>query len=188
MNQYINFSFLELNTIYGPSSAGDDGTINACQNEPVNLLSGLNGNADLGGTWYDPTNTITPSTINASNIPGLFNYDYIVSNGVCPDDTANVIVAVDPSCDYLNISETTYDNLSIFPNPTNGSIFIKNGDSKESFNVQLMDINGKIIISKNNLIKGTETTEVNLKTLESGVYLVKVYNENSSKIFRIIKE
>ena len=51
-----------------------------------------------------------------------------------------------------------------------------------------MDINGKIIISKNNLIKGTETTEVNLKTLESGVYLVKVYNENSSKIFRIIKE
>ncbi|MBB77367.1 MAG: hypothetical protein CL844_00005, partial [Crocinitomicaceae bacterium] len=89
---------------------------------------------------------------------------------------------------YLNISETTYDNLSIFPNPTNGSIFIKNGDYKESFNVQLMDINGKIIISKNNLIKGTETTEVNLKTLESGVYLVKVYNENSSKIFRIIKE
>ena len=181
-------SVIQQVEVYGPSSAGDDGTINACQNEPVNLLSGLNGNADLGGTWYDPTNTITPSTINASNIPGLFNYDYIVSNGVCPDDTANVIVAVDPSCDYLTISEITYDNISIFPNPTNGSIFLKNNDSKESFNFHLMDINGKIIMSKNNLIKGTETTEVNLKTIESGIYLIKIFNNDTSKIFRIIKE
>ena len=51
-----------------------------------------------------------------------------------------------------------------------------------------MDINGKIIMSKNNLIKGTEATEVNLKTLESGIYLIKIFNNDSSKIFRIIKE
>src|SRR5690606_34063345 len=41
-------------TIYPPSTAGNDGVITACLNEPINLLSGLSGTVDLGGQWYDP--------------------------------------------------------------------------------------------------------------------------------------
>ena len=64
--------------IYGPSSAGNDGTVNVCRNEPVNLLSGLSGNIDAGGTWYNPSNqALATSGIVASNIPGQFNYVYI---------------------------------------------------------------------------------------------------------------
>ena len=88
-------SVIQQIEVYGPSSAGDDGTINACLNEPIDLLMGLNGNVDLGGTWYDPTNTITQSAIITSTA-GSFNFDYITGNGVCPDDTSNVIVVVDP--------------------------------------------------------------------------------------------
>jgi hypothetical protein len=98
--------------IYGPSSAGTDGTMTVCMNEPIDLLAGLGGNVDLGGTWYDPTNTPLPgSDIVASNIPGQFNYDYITSNGVCPEDTANVVVTVDPGCDYLNLQEIYFGAL-----------------------------------------------------------------------------
>ena len=174
--------------IYGPSSAGTDGTVTACQNEPVDLLAGLGGNVDLGGTWYDPSNNATPSAISASGIPGSFNYDYITGNGVCPDDTANVIVSVDASCDYLSIEEVAFENMSIFPNPTNGSVFVTNEGSNEVFNFELTDVNGKVIVAQNAAINGTETTEVSLTNLETGFYLIRVFNDNADKTFRIIKE
>ena len=59
------------------------------------MFDGLNGNVDLGGTWYDPSNDPLPnSQPTASNIPGSYNYDYVTSNGVCPADTALVEVIV----------------------------------------------------------------------------------------------
>ncbi len=174
--------------VYGPSSAGTDGTITACQNEPIDLLIGLSGNVDLGGTWYDPTNTATLSAITIGSLSGSFNYDYVTGNGVCPDDTANVILSVDPSCDYLNIEKVAFKNMSIFPNPTNGSVFVKNQGSSEVFNLELTDVNGKVIVSKNAAVNGAETTEISLGKLESGFYLIRVFNDNADRTFRIIKE
>src|SRR5690606_3668235 len=90
-------------TVVPPSSAGFDGAIAVCRNQPLNLLSGLAGNADLGGVWTDPNAVVIPNgnTI-SSNIPGQYNYQYIVSNGVCPADTAKVVVSVQ-GCDYLGL-------------------------------------------------------------------------------------
>ena len=44
--------------IFKASSAGADGVINACKNQPINLYSGVSGNVDLGGDWYDPQNNL----------------------------------------------------------------------------------------------------------------------------------
>jgi hypothetical protein len=51
-----------------------------------------------------------------------------------------------------------------------------------------MDVNGKIIVSKNAAINATETTEVSLAKIESGFYLIRVFNDNAERTFRIIKE
>ncbi|GEM_PF-1235199 len=175
-------------TVFDGSSAGTDGTINVCQNEPVDLLSGLGGNVDLGGQWYDPQNNPTPSAITASGLPASYNYDYITSNGVCPEDTANVIVVVSPDCDYLNINELTFGNMTLYPNPTSSSVYITNSGSAEVFDYELTDVNGKVISAHEAAINGTETTEVSLAKLESGFYLIRVFNENAEKTFRIVKE
>ena len=174
--------------VYSPSSAGTDGTIDACMNEPINLLSGLGGNVDLGGQWYDPSNSPTDSDITASTIPGQFNYDYISGNGVCPDDTANVIVVVDPGCDYLNLQELYFDGMDVYPNPTTGMIYISNNGSEEVYNIELTDLNGKVISTYNNAINGTETTEVSLEALETGFYLIRVFNDSAEKTFRVVKQ
>jgi len=50
----IDTTTLEF-TIYPPSSAGENGTVSVCRNQPVNLFEALTGNADLGGQWYDPS-------------------------------------------------------------------------------------------------------------------------------------
>ncbi|MEJ6777027.1 MAG: T9SS type A sorting domain-containing protein, partial [Crocinitomicaceae bacterium] len=78
--------------------------------------------------------------------------------------------------------------MSIFPNPTNGSVFVKNQGSSEVFNLELTDVNGKVIVSKNAAVNGAETTEISLGKLESGFYLIRVFNDNADRTFRIIKE
>ncbi|MBF6628090.1 MAG: hypothetical protein ITG04_06225, partial [Proteiniphilum sp.] len=68
--------------IYGPSLAGDDGSVTVCKNQTVVLADGLTGTIDLGGTWYNPSNNaISGNSITAANIPGNYNYTYITSNG-----------------------------------------------------------------------------------------------------------
>lgn len=172
-----------------PSSAGNDGVVTVCLNEPVNLLSGLSGNVDLGGTWYDPTNTALPSpAIVAGAFPGQYNYDYITGNGVCPDDTANVILNVNGSCDYLNLQEVEFAEMEIYPNPTTETFYISNAGSSEVFNYELTDLNGKVIASRTAVINGSETTEVSLKLFETGVYLIRIFNENAEQTFRVVKQ
>jgi hypothetical protein len=177
--------------VYGPSFAGNDGTITACQNEPINLLEGLVGGTgiDLTGTWYDPSNNALPSgEIITGSIPGQFNYDYIAGNGVCPDDTANVVLTVDPNCDFLNLQDITFEGMDIYPNPTTNVFYIANEGSSEVYNYELTDLNGKVITTKEAAINGVETTEVNVEDLETGVYLIRIFNENAEKTFRVVKQ
>ncbi|GAB5416598.1 MAG: hypothetical protein Crog2KO_06980 [Crocinitomicaceae bacterium] len=177
--------------VYAPSFAGNDGTINACQNEPVTLWSGLVGSVgvDFTGTWYDPSNNaLGNADIITTGIPGQYNYDYIAGNGVCPDDTSNVIVIVDPACDYLNLQDLTFEGMDLYPNPTTNVFYISNEGSTEVFNYELTDLNGKVIATKENAINGVETTEVSVENLETGVYLIHIFNENAEKTFRVVKQ
>lgn len=173
--------------IFAPSSAGNDGGITACRNEPINLLGGLSGFADLSGNWYDPANNpLTNGEIITSNFPGQYNYDYIAGNGVCPDDTALVIVNVLGSCDFLNVEEMTFEGFQVYPNPTEGIVFISNFGSTELFNYEVLDVNGRRLAIENGVINGTETTQVNLSSVENGIYMIRVYNAGAEKTYRVV--
>ncbi|MDG1333883.1 MAG: T9SS type A sorting domain-containing protein [Crocinitomicaceae bacterium] len=172
--------------IFAPSSAGDDGTITVCQNQPLDLVNGLNGTVDLGGDWYDPSNNPTSSSITASGIPGSFNYDYITSNGVCPADTSNVEVIVSPSCDHLDVQELYFGDMSVFPNPSNGIVNITNFGSAEVFSYEVTDVKGSVIGGASSAINGSTSTEIDLGGLETGIYLIEVYNDSARKTFRIV--
>jgi hypothetical protein len=170
--------------IFQLSNAGQDGVITACKNEPVNLISGLNGNTDLNGDWYDPSNVLMPdASIITSNFPGQYNYDYISGNGVCPDDTANVVVTV-TSCNWLSVDENALEEISIYPNPSTGVLFIESGFTG-NFNLVITDINGRTVQTGQNTIS-TGTNTVNLKDVERGTYFFKLSSDNAEKVFRIV--
>ena len=172
--------------VFPPSDAGDDGSITACRNEPIDLLSGLTGTADLNGTWYDPSNNaIASSAIVTSNIAGQFNYDYIAGNGVCPDDTANVVVNVLPTCNYLEVADELFYGVSLFPNPSEGTVFIAS-DATQSFDYVVTDANGRLIQEVSNGVKAAQTTEINLNNMETGVYFIKLSNDQAEKVFRVV--
>lgn len=173
--------------IYGPSSAGNDGTLTVCKNEPLNLLNGLSGNVDLGGTWYDPSDVaLSSADVTASNIAGSFNYDYITDNGVCPADTANVEVVVLDDCDYLNTEELFFGSMDVFPNPTNGIVNITNFGSTDVYNYKVTDLKGSVIAGASSAIDGSSITEIDLGGLETGIYMIEVYNDSARKTFRIV--
>lgn len=171
--------------VFGPSNAGNDGILDVCRNETYNLLDGLSGNVDLGGTWYDPSNQpIVGNTVTAGNIPGQFNYDYITGNGVCPDDTANVLVNV-ANC-TTGINDLLLSGILIYPNPTNGILFISNDGSSELFNYEILNIEGRIIAKENAVINGTSATEINLTGMVTGMYMIRIFNENMEGTYRVI--
>ena len=174
-------------TIVQPSSAGNDGALAVCRNQPFNLLAGLTGSIDFGGVWTDPNSAVVPNgNTNASNIPGQYNYKYIVTNGVCPADTAKVVVNVQ-GCDYLGLNDVVFEGFSIHPNPTSEFVFIANTGSTEVFNYEVLDMNGRVILKANQAINGSTTTKLDLSKVEIGVYLIRVFNEQAEKTFRIVK-
>lgn len=170
--------------VFGPSSAGNDGTINACKLESINLISGLSGNVDLGGTWYNPSNqALTSSIITTSNIPGQFNYDYVASNGVCPEDTANVLVIVN-DC-VAGIEDIVEKTTLVFPNPSKGKFNLV----MENYNgVELLvsDINGRTI-------SFTETTsskgiQIEFNKSIPGIYFLQITQNGSRYIQKVVVE
>ncbi len=170
--------------VHAAPSAGEDGTFTVCLNEPFNLLSGLGGNVDLDGTWYDPSNQVLGASLDTSgNIAGSFNYDYIVESAYCPNDTSNVLVIVDGTCDFTaNVDELT-QNVSIYPNPTKGDLTIQ-WDGVEHASVKVFDIQGKLVLSTQ-MVENNMTLSLN--QCENGVYLIQVESNHTKVIRRIIK-
>lgn len=70
-----------------------------------------------------------------------------------------------------------------YPNPTSKSIFIVRKGANEVVNLQIVDIAGRSLITKNNITLGYETTELNISTLKAGTYFLSI-TDHSGKINR----
>lgn len=176
--------------VYAPSSAGTDGSFTICKNEPASLVSAVGGTFDAGGTWYDFGNN--PKTdgnvaLGELNIPGNYNFTYIVGNGVCPDDTSIVTVSVDATCDFWSVDELEKAGISVFPNPTRDYVMVTFDSAMNGVSLTVTDANGKVIqvLSKEN---NASVVSVDLNGLETGVYFLKIESETFSGVERIIKQ
>lgn len=177
-------------TVYGASTAGDGGTIVVCKNSAIDLYSGLSGNADMGGDWFDYNGNPLPNSQPVSaNIPGNYNYMYVVSNGFCPADTAVIEVTVDPSCDGgLSIGLEEINELSVYPNPANEYLNISNPSNASDLKIEMLDMNGRLVLNDNNILKNVSEATLDIEKLERGVYTLRIYNSEGHKIFKIVKQ
>jgi hypothetical protein len=169
-------------TVYAAPSAGEDGSINVCLNEPFVLWNGLSGNIDANGTWYNASNIAIAGAQDTSGaLAGQFNYDYIVTSAVCPSDTSNVLVIVDGSCDFTaGLTELSY-NWNIYPNPAEHHVFV-NTDLEGVSEIELLDLQGKQVFAPTSFIK---TTQLNIENIPSGMYLIRLKNQNTERTERI---
>jgi len=81
----------------------------------------------------------------------------------------------------------TTSNITIYPNPASQKVLIKvPAESKLANNIlNIYNTQGQLILSK---LIDNEVTEIDIKSLTSGVYLLKVINVNNFEVIKFIKE
>ncbi len=84
-------------------------------------------------------------------------------------------VFLDVGLEYLtDISSFEKAGISLYPNPSNG-IFTVETNNFSDYKIEITDIAGKIIYSKNNAVS---TSKIDLSNQNSGLYFVKITNKD----------
>ena len=80
---------------------------------------------------------------------------------------------------------TTFNStdLNIYPNPTQGTLNIKNPSSGE-FSYEIYSITGKLVANKNNITSPVST--VNMSNFTKGIYLINVRSSESFTTHKVI--
>ncbi len=88
---------------------------------------------------------------------------------------------------YLDVNEelTRTNLLKIYPNPVTNRLQIENPDITNQFNYTIYDIYGRVMLT--GLLQSVGNTEINMDSLEKGVYIVLVSSRNQKYSARIIK-
>lgn len=76
----------------------------------------------------------------------------------------------------------------LYPNPAQNEVTIEIfNNSKENFVIEVFDISGKMIISvSENVSIGKNLMSLNISSLKSGFYFVRVHSQNSAKTLKLI--
>lgn len=90
-----------------------------------------------------------------------------------------------PNC-TLGINYFNEDMFSVYPNPTNGNLNIRINNFSGKVNIQVIDINGRIVNDYRNTDLNEETS-LDLNNLQSGMYIIKVSGDNVNYTKKIIK-
>ena len=103
-----------------------------------------------------------------------------VENFDAPAETDPSSVCFDP----LSTDEFEVNSFSIYPNPSNGQVNLNMRTSLGEGQIQIIDLNGRIVFTQENLLEGV--ISVNSNGLSSGVYLIEVSNETISETKKLI--
>jgi len=140
-----------------------------------------------GGFHWDFDNGFTSSVEDPSFsfiTVGTYDVTFIVtdtSNGCM--DTAWVTVEVINSTGIGELSS----EFNIYPTPTKDFVTVSMIDGAGIYSVSLLSLTGQEILTQQ-IQSATKSTKLDLSDLESGIYLVKIHNDEEEAFFKIIKQ
>jgi hypothetical protein len=159
---------LNLSATTVPESIGNDGSIN---------LTVTGGTAPHNINW---SNSAITEDINGL-AGGSYTATVVDSNGCI--DSITVLVA-----STFSISENEEGNFSLYPNPTNGAVYIKGDGSIEGdYALSVMDVRGRIIYSSQGTMKG-QLIEIQTDGWGAGAYLIKLDIGSHHFVRRLVVE
>ena len=133
--------------------------------------------------WIDcgTGNSLIPAETNASYTAAA-NGDYavIVTLGSCSDTSACVNITT------VGVNDIKNTNVSIYPNPTKEFINVNFGNVQGSVNYTLTSIEGRIIEQQQNVTENS--IQIDLSNESKGIYLLKIDNNSSASVSRIIRQ
>jgi pimeloyl-ACP methyl ester carboxylesterase len=127
------------------------------------------------------TNTVAPNSTNPFST-SLNSGQYYLEFYATPTSTSYQFPYTFTIQNTLSIDDNLVDNtFSIYPNPTNSKVNIKSQSKFEE--VEIYNVLGQKVLSKTI----SENQEIDMSSLTSGTYFLKLKNENLSKTVKILK-
>lgn len=83
-------------------------------------------------------------------------------------------------CSSTDVSETTFSDLSIYPNPTTNFLVVSNDISIDR--LRIVNVFGSVVLNQNTL---GNLTRLDLSAFSSGIYFVRVFSNNQEVIKKI---
>lgn len=128
----------------------------------------------------------------AQEVRDLGTYNIISANIIQTKNTTNIICALplmtSYNCPTASIDDEILDNdVNIYPNPSKGQFYIKNGMSITIDKVDVFDVSGRLISSINAFTTSGIKT-INLLGLTKGVYFINLYDSNRMTTKKMIIE
>ncbi len=82
------------------------------------------------------------------------------------------------------ISETAKGNISVYPTPASTFISIETNSMELNSRIEIINIDGKVVY--NGLLDNPTKKEINIENLNSGIYVIKITNNRSSKFVKFL--
>ena len=167
-----------------------NGVYMVCLNDTITFELGLPYDTNI--QWTADGNPIVGQTnslieITSSDATGIVNYNVCGSPSICPNYLQCLGVSLNVQfieCGTVGIDDNVgFDlNYRIYPNPSNCFVTIKSNFESFRTNYTISDRLGRTVLSG---YLSSEYTEINIQEFSSGIYFIKIGNNNT---FRLMKE
>ena len=130
--------------------------------------------------------TIKRSTASGGDAFGFYYsfYNWKLQQALCVSDRSEVVVTVNNA---VSVEDELLNTILIYPNPVKENLRLSLVNAVSNLSVSIYDILGKQVVQKN-FTEAQDNLNINVSSLNTGVYFVKINIENSSIIKRIIVE
>ena len=148
----------------------------------INPTSGLTYVWDFGNGQTGSGST--PYHVYAEN--GTYQVQVTASSITC----GNAVAASEISIDQVNAQQDIYnlENFVIQPNPTTDFVLVKwETQVRELIDIELFDLNGKVVLSKKYETKKVNKVQLNVAGFPAGIYLGRLRNGDSAYSFKVVK-
>jgi hypothetical protein len=85
----------------------------------------------------------------------------------------------------LGVNSTISSSVQIYPNPTTGEFRVDLGANYQSVKIEITDVAGKLIHAQS--LKNSQTLDLNINDA-AGVYLLKIYADNTVGTYKVVKK
>lgn len=135
-------------------------------------------------TWNFGDNTGSTQKNPAHTFPGDGTYNVCLTarNGFGTSTQVCKLVTISGCVSGINDLDFS-QQISVFPNPTNGKVFVNiEGDNLPDFTVSVYNVLGETVVAPSNYKAGTTRIEMDLSSVSSGLYLVKIQSNRGSAV------
>ena len=133
--------------------------------------------------WYNMSYALPAGALDQSKlyVGFLFTSDYGAN---CYMD--DIRIQTDNTSSLILQTAANNNRIKIYPNPSNGLLTISSAKSIQHMNVQIHDINGRLVYTKD--YQNSTTNSIDLRDQAKGMYLIKLKIDNEIIQSKIIIE